>query len=147
MPTILIKKNDVSGNVPTTSQLTNLAGGVEIAVNTADKRMFAMNSSSAVVELGINPTSLSIANNASINILTAATLTLSAPLGISSGGTGLSSTPTNGQLNIGNGVGFTRSTLTAGTGITVTNATGSITIAASGGGGAQDFIVQSYGIV
>ena len=147
MPTILIKKNDVSGNVPTTSQLTNLAGGVEIAVNTADKRMFAMNSSSAVVELGINPTSLSIANNASINILTAATLTLSAPLGISSGGTGLSSTPTNGALDIGNGSGFTRTTLTAGTGITVTNATGSITIAASGGGGAQDFIVQSYGIV
>lgn len=147
MPTILIKKNDVSGNVPTTSQLTNLAGGVEIAVNTADKRMFAMNSSSAVVELGINPTSLSIANNASINILTAATLTLSAPLGISSGGTGQSGTPTNGQVLIGNGTTFTRSTLTAGTGITVTNATGSITIAASGGGGAQDFIVQSYGIV
>jgi hypothetical protein len=35
-----------------------------------------MNSSSAVVELGTNPSSLSIANNASINILTATTATI-----------------------------------------------------------------------
>lgn len=76
MPTILVKKNDVSGSVPTTSQLTNLAGGAEIAVNTADKRLFTMNSSSAVVEVGINPTSLSVANNASINILVSTTATI-----------------------------------------------------------------------
>ena len=44
------------------------------------------------------------------------------------GGTGLSSTPANGQLDIGNGTGFTRATLTAGVGMTVTNASGSITI-------------------
>lgn len=51
---------------------------------------------------------------------------------VANGGTGLSSTPTNGQLNIGNGTGFTRATLTQGTGITVTNGAGSITIANSG---------------
>lgn len=84
MPTILIKKNDVSGNVPTTSQLTNLSGGAEIAVNTADKRMFTMNSSSAVVEVGINPTSLSVANNASINILVSTTATITTLNGTSS---------------------------------------------------------------
>jgi hypothetical protein len=49
---------------------------------------------------------------------------------IANGGTGLTTTPANGALDIGNGTGFTRSTLTAGTGITVTNASGSITIAA-----------------
>jgi hypothetical protein len=38
----------------------------------------------------------------------------------------------NGELLIGNGTGFTKSTLTAGTGITVTNGSGSITIDASG---------------
>ena len=76
MPTILLKKSDTPSAVPTGSDLTNLAGGVEVAVNTADGRMFAMNSSSAVVELGINPTSLSIANNASINVLTATTATI-----------------------------------------------------------------------
>ena len=47
------------------------------------------------------------------------------------GGTGLSATPTNGQLNIGNGSGFTRGTLTGGTGIVVTNGSGTISIAAS----------------
>src|SRR5262249_49788393 len=40
----------------------------------------------------------------------------------------------NGQLLIGNGSGYTRATFTAGTGITITNGAGSITIAASGGG-------------
>jgi len=109
MPTILLKKSDTASSVPTTSQLTNLAGGVEVAVNTADRRMFTMTSASAVVELGTNPSSITITN---VN-----------------GGT-----PTNGQLLIGNGSGLTRSTLTAGSGISVTNATGSITIAASGGG-------------
>jgi hypothetical protein len=74
-------------------------------------------------------------------------VTLANPLPASSGGTGLTSTPTNGQLMIGNGSGFTLATLTAGSGITVTNAAGSITITNSSTGGAQDFIVQSYGIV
>ena len=60
MPTILLKKSDTASAVPTTANLTNLAGGVEVAVNTADRRMFTMNSSSAVVELGNNPTSLNI---------------------------------------------------------------------------------------
>lgn len=109
MPTILLKKSDTPSAVPTTANLTNLAGGVEVAVNTADRRMYTMTSASAVVELGTNPSSITITN---VN-----------------GGT-----PTNGQLLIGNGSGLTRSTLTAGAGITVTNATGSITIATSGGG-------------
>ncbi len=76
MPTILLKKSDTPSSVPTTANLTNLAGGAEVAVNTADRRMYTMNSSSAVVELGTNPSSLSIANNASINILTATTATI-----------------------------------------------------------------------
>lgn len=95
MPTILIKKNDVAGNVPTGSQLTNLAGGAEIAVNTADKRMFTMNSSSAVVEVGINPTSLSVANNASINILVSTTATITTLNSTSSTITTLTGTSTN----------------------------------------------------
>jgi hypothetical protein len=76
MPVILLKKSDTASAVPTTANLTNLAGGAEVAVNTADRRMYTMNSSSAVVELGTNPSSLSIANNASINILTATTATI-----------------------------------------------------------------------
>ena len=50
-------------------------------------------------------------------------------LPVANGGTGLNTTPTYGQLDIGNGLGFTRTTLTAGTGISITNASGAITIA------------------
>jgi hypothetical protein len=57
-------------------------------------------------------------------------------LPVANGGTGQTSY-TDGQLLIGNTTGntLTKATLTAGTGITVTNASGSITIAATGGGG------------
>jgi hypothetical protein len=48
------------------------------------------------------------------------------------GGTGLSTIPTNGQLLIGNGAGYTLNTLTPGAGIGVTNAAGSITLANTG---------------
>ena len=95
MPTILLKKSDTASAVPTTANLTNLAGGVEVAVNTADRRMFTMNSSSAVVELGTNPSSLSIANNASINILTATTATITTLNGTSATITTLGSTSAN----------------------------------------------------
>jgi hypothetical protein len=47
----------------------------------------------------------------------------------------ITGTPNNGSLPIGNGQGFTVNTLTAGTNITITNGPGTITIAASGGGG------------
>jgi hypothetical protein len=56
-------------------------------------------------------------------------------IAVDRGGTG-QTTYTNGQLLIGNTTGntLTKSTLTAGTGITVTNGSGSITIAATGAG-------------
>jgi len=51
---------------------------------------------------------------------------------VTSGGTGLSTIPSYGQLLIVNGTGYTLRTLTAGTGITVTNGSGTITVANSG---------------
>ena len=50
---------------------------------------------------------------------------------IAGGGTGLTTTPAPGALDIGNGTGFTRTTLTAGTNIAITNGSGSISIATS----------------
>lgn len=50
------------------------------------------------------------------------------PIPVGYGGTGLTTTPTNGQIDIGNGTGFTRATLTPGSGIAITNGAGSITI-------------------
>jgi len=68
---------------------------------------------------------------------------LSATLAVASGGTGLTSTPANGALDIGNGTGFTRTTLTAGSNVTITNGAGSITIASTGGGGGGP-VLESY---
>jgi hypothetical protein len=50
-------------------------------------------------------------------------------LPIANGGTAVTTTPTNGQLLIGNGTNYTLSTLTAGTNMSVTNTAGTITLA------------------
>ena len=51
---------------------------------------------------------------------------------VTSGGTGVTTIPTDGQLLIGNGTGYTLNTLGAGSGISVTNGAGTITIANTG---------------
>jgi len=51
---------------------------------------------------------------------------------VASGGTGLSTIPTNGQLLIGNGTGYTLNTLGTGAGISITNGAGTITLANTG---------------
>ena len=56
-------------------------------------------------------------------------------LPVANGGTGLDgSAATNGQLLIGNGSGYALNTLTAGSGISISNASGAITITNTGGG-------------
>ena len=57
---------------------------------------------------------------------------ISGTVPVNQGGTGLATTPTNGQLLIGNGSGYTLSTLTAGSGVTVTNGSGTITLSTTG---------------
>ncbi len=52
-------------------------------------------------------------------------------IGVAYGGTGLTATPTNGQVAIGNGTGYSLATLTAGTNVTISNTAGGITINAT----------------
>lgn len=59
---------------------------------------------------------------------------LTTALSIAQGGTGIVTTPSNGQLLIGNGSGYSLNTLSAGSGISITNGAGSITISAPGAG-------------
>jgi hypothetical protein len=57
---------------------------------------------------------------------------LTTPLSVPQGGTGLATAPSNGRLLIGNGTNYTLSNLTAGAGVSITNGSGSITIASTG---------------
>ena len=65
MAIILTKKKDSTG-IPATADITNSTGGAELAVNTADKRLYTKHGSNVIVELGINPSSLDVGGNASV---------------------------------------------------------------------------------
>jgi len=59
-------------------------------------------------------------------------INLGSALAVTSGGTGLTTIPTNGQLLIGNGTGYTLNTLATGSGISVANGVGTITVSNTG---------------
>ena len=60
------------------------------------------------------------------------TVNLGSALPVSSGGTGISTLPTNGQLLIGNAGAYSLNTLATGAGISVTNGPGTISVANTG---------------
>ena len=121
----------------TVGSVTNNTGWFTVTVTLLNSSPFTINNNSklylgwgyigsaAVTSFSAGTTGLTP------NTGTTGAVTLAGTLGITNGGTGLASTPTNGQLLIGNGTGYTLSSLTAGTGITITPGAGSITIASS----------------
>jgi hypothetical protein len=85
----------------------------------------ATNAADARTNLGLGTISTQNSNSVSI---TGGSITGITDLAVADGGTGLSTVPTNGQLLIGNGTGYSVATITAGTGVTVTNGSGTITL-------------------
>ena len=109
---IQIYSSSTTGNTPAAGNLLNSSAGSELAINIFDGKLFYKDNAGAVQVIGwkIVP--------------------------VSAGGTGQTSY-TDGQLLIGNSTGntLTKATLTAGSGVAITNGAGSITISATGGTG------------
>jgi hypothetical protein len=107
-------------------------GGSQLALGAAATEYVRINASGNV---GIGTTSPSAKLDVN-GSLRANSLTLTTALAVAQGGTGQTSY-TDGQLLIGNTAtgGLSKATITAGSGISVTNGNGSISIAATGGGG------------
>jgi hypothetical protein len=109
---IQLYSSSTTGNTPAAADLLNSSGGSELAINIFDGKLFYKDSSGNVQVIGWKV------------------------VPVSAGGTGQTSY-TDGQLLIGNSTGNTlaKSTLTAGSGISITNGAGAITISATGGTG------------
>jgi len=109
---IQLYSSSTTGNTPAAADLLNSSGGSELAINIFDGKLFYKDSSGNVQVIGWKV------------------------VPVSAGGTGQTSY-TDGQLLIGNSTGntLTKATLTAGTGISITNGAGAITINATGGTG------------
>lgn len=126
-------QTQLNGKQPLDATLTALAAYntngllVQTAADTFVGRSIATGSSKISIAnpagTAGNPTIDAVEANFSRNALGGGALTPA------NGGTGATGVPTNGQIPIGNGSVYVPATITAGTGILVTNAAGSITIA------------------
>lgn len=104
--------------------------GTQFSITNTGVSAATYGSASQVPAIAVNAQGqITSATNTSIAIN--ANQVTSGTLDVARGGTGSGSTPTNGQLLIGNGTGFTLAGLTAGTGISITNGSGSVTINSS----------------
>lgn len=141
-----------TGAITVAGTLSAANGGTGVANNAANTITFTGNyslgltlTSNTSVTLPVTGTLATLAgsetltnktingsNNTITNVSLSTGVTGTLPTG--NGGTGNTATPTNGQLLIGNGSGFSLATLTAGSNITITNSSGGITIASTGGG-------------
>lgn len=118
------------GGTDSNVKFTTLANGDLIQYDaTAGYWKNVAASSASVTSLSFGTTGLTPST------ATTGAITVAGTLVVGNGGTGLTSTPTNGQLLIGNGTGYTLATLSAGSGVSITNGAGSISISATGTGG------------
>lgn len=134
---VVLTVSDISGAVPNTRQVatgTGLSGGGNLS---ADRTL-------ALADTSVTPATYGSASQVArftvdqqgrltgaqdVSIAISAIAVTSGTLPVARGGTGLSSAPTNGQILIGNGSTYSLAALTAGSGISITNGAGSISIA------------------
>jgi hypothetical protein len=118
------------GNLTVTNPIVGSITGNAATATTATTVTTNANLTGPVTSVG-NTTTITDGAITNAKVTDVAATKITGTLPVANGGTGLSTTPSNGQLDIGNGTGFTRATLTAGTGISITNTSGAVTIAST----------------
>jgi len=141
----VISTMSTNGAVAILDEGTSITSGVK-KINFVGATVTATNSGDDVtvnVSAGTGTVTSVAATVPSFLSVTGSPVTTSGALAVS-----LASTPTNGQLLIGNGTGFSYANLTAGSNVTITNSSGGITIASTGSGGAtlDDVIALSIAL-
>jgi hypothetical protein len=127
LPTVPINKGglNLTTVVPINQVLASTGTGYEgRAISVVPFSGLTLTQGTGSIEFSLDPTNINLAS-------------LGGVLTVAKGGTGLSAPPANGTLLIGNGVAYTNALLTAGSGISITNGVGTITIANTATGVSQ----------
>jgi hypothetical protein len=129
LPIVPIAKGGTNSSTALTNDRVMVSsGGAIVASSTITTTELSFLDGIGGLTNGILRKGTSALSTGAINLASADTTGINP---ISKGGTGLSATPTSGQLLIGNDSGFALARITAGSGITVTNGVGTITLASS----------------
>jgi hypothetical protein len=132
-----------SGAVSVAGTLAVANGGTGVTTSTGSGSTVRATSPTLVTPALGTPSALVLTNATGLPL---GSTGVTGTLPVARGGTGLTATPANGEIDIGNGTGFTRTTLTQGSNITITNAAGSITVAATIPANVSSFTAGTTGL-
>lgn len=150
----------LSANLATYMTQATFNSAVSSASCSANQTLYWNSVSSAFTcqNISLTDSAVSFSSQAANTVFSAPNGTAGAPtfralvnadlplVSVAKGGTALATVPTNGQLLIGNGTGYTLANITAGTGVSVNNSAGGISISATGTGGTVTNITTGTGL-